>query len=128
MKRLDFLKNAFTVIAGGSVFGIDKLTSKSTKLITTNIAGLQYYHGIENLSNFKINDKVQLIREPENIHDKYAIAVYWNNLKIGFIPRNNNKVLANLMDNSKFLHSEIKYINHNESVWNKVFVGVSLVE
>lgn len=128
MKRLDFLKSAFSVIAGSSVFGIDKLTSKSTKLITTNIAGLQYYHGIENLSNFKINDKVQLKRESENIHDKYAIAVYWNNLKIGFIPRNNNKVLANLIDSRKILHSEIKYINADSSLWNKVFVIVFLVE
>lgn len=39
-----------------------------------------------------------LVREPDNQHDKNAIAVYVDGKKIGYIPKKQNTVLAQFMD------------------------------
>lgn len=130
MNRLAFLKNSLSVLAASGFlkFGFNKLQSNKIKLLSTNIAGFQYYKGIANINNFKINDEVKLIREPENKYDSNAIAIYWNKLIIGFIPRSKNLILKNLIDGGQNLYSCINQINKEESVWEKIEIKIYLIE
>jgi len=130
MNRLAFFKNSLSALAASGFlkFGFNKLQSNKIKLLSTNIAGLQYYKGIENINNFKINDEVQLIREPNNKYDRNAIAIYWNKLKIGFIPRSKNLIIKNLIDGGQNLYSCINQINKEESVWEKIEINIYLIE
>jgi hypothetical protein len=55
------------------------------EMLILNVVGLPYY-GYEKLKDsIKLNDFLKLIPEPENKFDKNAIAVYWNDTKIGHI-------------------------------------------
>lgn len=79
-------------------------------LYTLNIAGIRYY--IDNDLYLEENEELRLKREPENQYDKYAIAVYNSEKKIGYIPRRNNKVFARLMDGGKSILAKVKCVDY----------------
>lgn len=79
-------------------------------LYTLNIAGIRYY--IDNDLYLEENEELRLKREPENQYDKYAIAVYNSEKKIGYIPRRNNKVFVRLMDGGKSILVKVKCVDY----------------
>lgn len=114
MKRLSFLKLLFhTGII--TLVPVSLLAKKNkTKLLSCSIAGFQYYEGPSLVNSLKPQNPVELQREPENKFDKYAIAVYYQNKKIGFVPRDENKLLARILDNNLLeVKAEIKEVDTN---------------
>ncbi len=66
-----------------------------------------------------------LTREPTNKFDKRAIAIYYNKNKIGYIPKEKNEVIANLMDAGKKFSA--KLISKSwEGNWLKIVVEIYL--
>src|SRR6266487_4974448 len=49
----------------------------------------------------KAEVKLDVKREADNEYDEYAVALYFEKSKIGFIPRDKNEVIARLMDAGK---------------------------
>ena len=45
--------------------------------------------------------KLGLKREPGNEHDLFAVALWFDETKIGYIPRDKNEVIARLLDAGK---------------------------
>lgn len=39
------------------------------------------------LQNANTGDAVQLVKEPDNEHDRFAVKVYYNDIHVGYIPR-----------------------------------------
>ena len=58
------------------------------------VAGFTYYQGPFVLKQMSVGDKIDLYVEAENIHDEYAVALYFKDRKIGFIPREDNREVA----------------------------------
>lgn len=78
-------------------------------LYTFSVAGIFYYIK-EDLKIFE-GDYLTLKREPNNKYDKYEIEVCTKSEeKLGYIPRNNNKIFARLMDGGKLLYAKIKTV------------------
>ena len=68
-------------------------------LITVNVAGLVYIDDIDEIfSIIKEGDHLDLFREKDNRYD---------GKKIGYIPRADNIILANLMDAGKMLYGVV---------------------
>ena len=65
--------------------------------------------GIESLAQkLREGDRLTLLREPDNRYDRYAIVVKDGaGNKLGYIPRKNNIVLANLMDAGKSIYATL---------------------
>ena len=61
--------------------------------------------------------QVDLVREPTNVHDENAILVLYKGAKLGYLPKNNNKILARLMDGGVKLQAEVKPNIDDEKVW-----------
>ena len=97
---------------------------KTTALLKCYIAGYAYYQGERVINQLKPDLKLDLKREPENPYDNKAIAIYFENHKLGFIPRVNNKVIANIMDQKMPVFAKILKINPGNEVWDKVEVEV----
>ena len=55
--------------------------------INFDIAGFSYYDGCMVLNELKPGMQLQLVNEENNKFDPYAVAVYYNDYKLGFIPR-----------------------------------------
>ncbi|WP_407378364.1 HIRAN domain-containing protein [Methanobrevibacter sp.] len=88
---------------------------KDIKLITLNVAGLEYVENINDLfPKIKIGDKLELFREASNEYDHHAILVKYNGEKIGYVPRNENNVLSGLMDGGKLIYGIVEDIGEDE--------------
>ncbi len=124
MKRLEFIKKLFG--SGALMFlplGLLKPIEEKKKisLLKFGIRGFQYYSGPELIHSMQKGEKLTIVREPENNFDKNAIALYYQNQKIGFVPREKNAVLSRLIDSDRIdLSAEILNIRNDEVSWDEV--------
>lgn len=65
---------------------------------TYSIVGMNYIKTEDVVAALAVGTAVTLVREPQNEHDKNAVAVWVNRQKIGFIPKKHNMVLAQFID------------------------------
>lgn len=77
-------------------------------LLETHVAGLAYYQ-VESVQDLRVTGAALLLqREPGNEHDELAIEVLTpGRIKLGYVPKNRNPVLARLMDAGKLLIAEV---------------------
>ena len=67
-------------------------------LTNFHIAGFGYWEGCEAFDQLKIGTKLELVREEDNAFDPYAVAIYYNDYKLGFIPRAHNHDISKYLD------------------------------
>ena len=71
---------------------------KKVHLANFHIAGFGYWDGCEAFEHLKIGSCLQLVREEENRFDPYAVAIYYREFKLGFIPRGSNHDISKYLD------------------------------
>ena len=125
MNRIDFLKSLF---AGSTLLflpktGIEK-PAREIRLSSPYLAGFQYYQGLEMEPQLRENNLLTLKREPTNPHDCYAIEVFQNNAKLGYLPREENKVIARLMDQGVAVKARILKVAPEVYAYRKVKMNV----
>ena len=122
MIRRNFLKilALFGVKTTLSATTFDENKIKAIELNECYIVGLQYYDGKDfNAKNIKF---LSLKRDPTNEYDKNAIEVYSNELKIGYIPRTENKVISNMMKQDVQIVAKITKFNPNDGYTHRIKV------
>lgn len=62
------------------------------------IAGFGYYDGCMAMEHLAMGSKLILKREENNKFDPHAVAIYYKDMKLGFIPQEKNEVICNLLD------------------------------
>lgn len=63
-----------------------------------DIAGFTYWDGALVFNELAIGTELHLKREEDNKFDPYAVAIYYKEYKLGFIPRNMNKEISKLCE------------------------------
>jgi len=63
-----------------------------------HIAGFLYHDGIDVFDNLKIGAALTLKAEPENHFDHYAVAIYYEEFQIGYVPRGENEMLSKFLN------------------------------
>lgn len=58
------------------------------------IAGLTYYDLPMVYEQLHVGTKLRLVREADNPFDPYAVALYYEDAKLGFVPRSENHELS----------------------------------
>jgi len=97
MNRSTFLQNLGLGSAG--LFLPPGLASdKPIKIYDNYVRGTDHYALRKVRKEVKEGDELLLKREADNMHDSFAIAVYWQEHKMGYIPAYENIVLANMLD------------------------------
>lgn len=77
-------------------------------LLECDVAGVAYYDAQAALPDLKPGARLVLRREPGNRHDTLAIEVLTAaGLKLGYVPRLHNPVIARLMDAGKRLEAKV---------------------
>lgn len=82
------------------------------------IAGAYYVEGWADLvADMQAGDTLNLLREPENEHDTFAIMVVdAAQKKLGYMPRRMNHIPARLMDAGKRLYVKITEVDADDLV------------
>jgi hypothetical protein len=125
MTRGNFLRNLI------GFYGIAFLPLEMVKqyqkvyLLQCFVRGFQYYEGPKIINQINSSGLLEMVREPHNKYDPCAIALHFNNQKIGFIPMESNEVLSVLLDTKLLdLQAEITHIEPNTSDWESIYVAI----
>lgn len=66
-------------------------------------------------------------REPNNQYDQFAIAIYCDNIRLGFVPAEMNLVCSRLMDAGKIIFGRVVSKNWKNK-WLQIKANVYMVE
>src|SRR5574341_1065812 len=80
---------AFALVAGAAC-------AQEIRIVVQNspLAGFRYHAASELWHELRVGDRLELEREPDNVHDANAVAVLWRGRKLGYVPRRDNGALA----------------------------------
>ena len=102
----------------------DPKQTPSILLQHSPIAGFQYYEGENIWPQMKVADALTLQRESQNRYDTHAIVVYWQQSKLGYIPRQENRTLAQMMDRGQTLNAQIQQLQNKAAPWGRIEVKI----
>ncbi|MEI8087421.1 MAG: HIRAN domain-containing protein [Paludibacter sp.] len=110
--------------------GVDALApfSREIYLLDIVVAGTTHCSQILELEPLLLPETaLKLIRQPKNEHDELAIGVYFNNIRIGWVPMEHNEVISRLMDAGKAFFCRIT-TTHRKGNWVKIHAMIFMVE
>lgn len=84
------------------------------------LAGSQYHALADHLADMQVGDRLELVREPDNPHDRQAIRVDWRGRKLGYVPRRENRILAAALDNGEPLLARIVELRAHPDPWQRL--------
>lgn len=120
MQRRTFFKALFGG-AGVAMMGSRADTQDRTILLQESpIAGFQYYRGDAIWPNLGVGKRLSLVRESFNEHDSDAVAVYFRNDKLGFVPQIENRTIAQMLDRGERLEATISRVLNESDPWERI--------
>jgi hypothetical protein len=131
MRRRNFLNS----LLGGLGIGLGRpvyakfapLQSRRRLLLQESpLAGYQYHRASAIWPFLQVGECLHLRREPSNPHDHYAVAVWFRNEHLGYIPRRENRTLAGLMDQGQRLEARIVRLLEEQNPWRKIRIRVEI--
>lgn len=96
MKRTELPEN--NVIIAEGAFSEPGGRMQRRHYSTFDIAGFSYWEGCIVFNELKVGTKLTLLREEENKFDPYAVAIYYKDSKLGFIPRGSNHEISKFLE------------------------------
>ena len=63
-----------------------------------HIAGFSHWEGCLVINELKPGAKLNLVRDAHNPFDPRAVAIYYGDTKLGYIPKNHNEDISTFLD------------------------------
>jgi hypothetical protein len=129
MLRRTFLRTLFGVVATAGLGSAKAINKKPRRilLLESPLSGCQY-HRAEGVWDFlRIGEALRLVREPLNQHDPNAIAVYFKNDRLGYVPRSENRALAVMMDHGEEIRGHVTRLINDADPWRRLRFRVELI-
>ena len=89
------------------------------------VAGFPYHAGPKLIHRLIVGDLLRLVREPDNPHDARAVAIYYEDDRIGYVPRDQNHDIADQLDRGERLACRITAINADEETYDVLEVEIT---
>ena len=89
------------------------------------VAGFQYHDGESVWSRLSAGDSLELLREPANPYDRRAVAVYWGESKLGYVPQAANTACSQMLDRGERLTARIKRLRESPDPWKRVELSIA---
>src|SRR5688572_29487458 len=93
-------------------------------LMQCPVAGFQYHGGEACWGQIHANDRLALKREPGNRHDPRAIAVEWRNVMVGYVPREANYALSQMMDRGMRAEGRVCALRLGGDPWQRMMMEI----
>jgi len=101
-------------------------TDSKIKLQSSPIAGFQFYKGQEIWHKIANDDQLTLKAEPTNKYDKNAVEIYWQDQKLGYLPRNQNYTVSQLLKEKNQLNASIAKLQNCSNPWERIRVDIEI--
>ena len=126
MQRRVFFQALFGGM-GAAMMGSHVDARNSTILLQESpVAGFQYYRGNAIWPLLRVGEKLSLVRESFNDHDRDAVAVYFRNDKLGFVPQSENRTIAQMLDRGDSLEATISRVLNESDPWERIRISICL--
>lgn len=98
----------------------------SKKLVSFHIRGFQHWDGALVLSELKAGDELALMAEPNNPHDPEAIAVYFKDTKLGYVPSEENALFSTMFfyGHADVFEARAMQVDTEADPWEQVRMGI----
>jgi hypothetical protein len=90
------------------------------------VGGFQNHEGPKLLAEMKVGDPLELVPEPTYIYDPYAVRVTYRGSHIGYIPREQNRTVSDLVKQGTPLECSITSVSTTGELWQAVRMQVSV--
>ncbi len=127
MKRRTFFQRLFGGLGLAAVSPVVVAENRSVLIQESPVAGFQFHRGDMVWSSLSVGAPLALMREPNNSHDSNAVAVYYQNHKLGYVPRGENSAIAQMLDRGESLQATIVKLSEGEDPWERIRFNISLV-
>jgi hypothetical protein len=109
---------AAILLAGG---GLHAQSTEVRMLVQSSpLAGFQYYQGKDLWDDMKVGDALALVREADNPHDANAVRVEWRGRQLGYVPRRENRAVAQHMDRGGAVEARISKLVVHRNPWQRI--------
>ena len=104
-------------------------SAESIKILVQSspLAGSQYYSANRVWGEIRIGDRLSLSREQDNRHDRNAVRVEWNGQKLGYVPRAENRAVAQALDAGERLEARVAGLRDDPDPWRRIEFEIFLV-
>lgn len=102
---------------------------ESKAYLNTKIAGFSYYDGAEVFNNLTLGAQLTLRRDMENRYDPEAVAVYFGENKLGFLPSTVNSDISKFLElgYEKIFETRINRISPTDHCENQIGIIIKIV-
>ena len=94
-------------------------------LMQCPVAGFQFHFGERCWTRMRQGDGLTLRREPGNHHDARAIRVEWNGEMLGYVPREANYAISQMLDRGVPVEARIAGMRSDKDPWHRVMIEVA---
>ena len=103
--------------------------AESIKILVQSspLAGSQYYGAKRLRSEIRVGDRLTLTREADNRHDRNAVRVDWNGEKLGYVPRAENRAVAQALNAGEKLEARVSRLRDDPDPWQRIEFEIFLV-
>ena len=126
MERRTFIHGLLGGIGAGPMTHHAHARDRSVLIQESPFAGFQFHLGEAIWPDLQVGEAVSLIRESFNRHDRDAVAVYFGNDKLGYVPRAENRTIAQMLDRGERLEARITELVEDSDPWNRIRIGIFL--
>ena len=91
------------------------------------LAGSQYHAVSAVWGQIRIGDRLTLVREADNRHDRRAVRIEWRGQQLGYVPRAENRAVAQALDQGEKLEGRVSKLRDDPDPWRRVEFEVFLV-
>jgi hypothetical protein len=103
--------------------------SREIFLLDIVVAGTTHCPEIDKVFPHLEKDLVlRMQRQPDNKYDENAIAIFYEKIRIGYVPRELNLIISRLMDAGKAFFCRIEDVELVDDYWVKISAKIYMVE
>ena len=126
MKRRTFFRRLFGSIGATVASPHIGAEDRSVLIQESPIAGFQFHRGDAVWPSLGVGEELALIRESSNTNDPDAVAVYFRDQQLGYVPRGDNHAIAQMLDRGEVLKARISNVLVGEDPWDRIRITISL--
>ena len=117
-----------SLFAGGNGGALPMPYSREIFVLNVNVAGTTFCDGIDDIAYLLKPEMVlKMRRDTENEADDFAIGIYYDATRIGWVPMDDNLVIAHLMDAGKAFNCKVVSVKRLGS-WVKINVSIYMID
>ena len=98
----------------------------SRHISSFHIAGFQHYEGAMVLESMKTGAQLEMKPEFDNPHDREAVVLRFDGVKLGYIPKDENSLVSLLgyFGHEDVFEARILQVDPRKDPWKQVLVGL----